>query len=320
MVDKTLNNMIINVKFDEYANHTDNLVSKESLQVSLGKIKKWKTDFHSCVWNGNAATVNNHTVLSDVPADAAFTDTIYTLPAATDQILGGVIIGDGINVTQDGTISVDQSIIPDVPEELGVMDLQVKEDEVGILTSTKPNNVTEDLDILQYLGVLTLNVGFESGWDLVWEYNTTFRGMINSWDYYFEITTGFQLQSGNVYKIEYDASASVSNWFSTLGAGNSTDITTDYNLNGYKVDLIDDSGRTVMNWIQYAADNTVHVSMILDMSLSQNILKCDTYGYYLAIRPVRYNNSTSSSYVVSNFKIYKKNIKHSGAYAPDIIL
>jgi hypothetical protein len=31
MVDKTINDVIINVKFDEHANHTDNLVSKESL-------------------------------------------------------------------------------------------------------------------------------------------------------------------------------------------------------------------------------------------------------------------------------------------------
>ena len=87
---------------------------------------------------------------------------ISITPATTTDI-GGVIIGEGINVTQDGTISVDQSIIPDVPEELGVMDLQVKQNEVGVLTSTKPNNVTEDLDVLQYLGVLTLNVGFTPG-------------------------------------------------------------------------------------------------------------------------------------------------------------
>lgn len=33
----------------------------------------------------------------------------YTLPAATSETLGGVKIGDGVNVTDDGTISVTQS-------------------------------------------------------------------------------------------------------------------------------------------------------------------------------------------------------------------
>lgn len=77
MANKTINDVLINVKFDEYDNHIDNLVSKESLQISLGKIQKWKTDFHPVVWTGDADIVNNHTVLTDVPADAVFTDTTY---------------------------------------------------------------------------------------------------------------------------------------------------------------------------------------------------------------------------------------------------
>ena len=106
-----------------------------------------QTDVEFIAGNAHEGSVNNQ----------------ISITPATTTAIGGVIIGEGINVTQDGTISVDQSIIPDVPEELGVMDLQVKQNEVGVLTSTKPNNVTEDLDVLQYLGVLTLNVGFAPG-------------------------------------------------------------------------------------------------------------------------------------------------------------
>lgn len=59
----------------------------------------------------DADTVNGHTVLTDVPVDAVFTDTIYTLPQASTTELGGVIIGDNINVDENGVISVD-SVIP----------------------------------------------------------------------------------------------------------------------------------------------------------------------------------------------------------------
>ena len=41
------------------------------------------------------------------------TDTIYVLPPATAQILGGVKIGEGISVASDGTISVDFNSIAD---------------------------------------------------------------------------------------------------------------------------------------------------------------------------------------------------------------
>ena len=54
---------------------------------------------------GNAATVGGFTVGTNVPADAVFTDTVYTLPAATTDALGGVKVGTNISVSS-GTISV----------------------------------------------------------------------------------------------------------------------------------------------------------------------------------------------------------------------
>lgn len=53
----------------------------------------------------SASKVNGHTVNSDVPADAKFTDTIYSLPVASSSTLGGVKIGSGLTVAKDGTIS-----------------------------------------------------------------------------------------------------------------------------------------------------------------------------------------------------------------------
>lgn len=53
----------------------------------------------------SASTVNGHTVNSDVPANAKFTDTVYSLPIASTTTLGGVKIGSGLTVAEDGTIS-----------------------------------------------------------------------------------------------------------------------------------------------------------------------------------------------------------------------
>lgn len=40
----------------------------------------------------------------------------YILPTATETVKGGVKIGEGVNVADDGTISVDIPEIPDIPE------------------------------------------------------------------------------------------------------------------------------------------------------------------------------------------------------------
>lgn len=54
---------------------------------------------------GNSTTVNGHTVNSNVPANAKFTDTVYTLPDATTSTKGGVKVGSNITVSS-GTISL----------------------------------------------------------------------------------------------------------------------------------------------------------------------------------------------------------------------
>ena len=54
---------------------------------------------------GNADTVGGFTVGTNVPPEAVFTDTIYTLPEATTTVLGGVKVGTNIAVS-NGVISV----------------------------------------------------------------------------------------------------------------------------------------------------------------------------------------------------------------------
>ena len=46
--------------------------------------------------------------LFNAPAPAVDNDTVYALPAATDSVLGGVKVGTGLDVAEDGTISVHQ--------------------------------------------------------------------------------------------------------------------------------------------------------------------------------------------------------------------
>lgn len=74
-----------------------NLTPKEKLSISLGKISKYFSDLKTVAFTGsyndlinrptsmtanggNSATVNGHTVNSDVPSGAKFTDTVYTHP------------------------------------------------------------------------------------------------------------------------------------------------------------------------------------------------------------------------------------------------
>ena len=61
---------------------------------------------------GNASTVNGKTVKANVPEDAKFTDTLYTLPIATNAILGGIKSGANITNTS-GTLSLTKDNVTD---------------------------------------------------------------------------------------------------------------------------------------------------------------------------------------------------------------
>ena len=57
-------------------------------------------------WNGSSFQAIDYTIDKSVPSDAKFTDTVYTLPIATDTILGGVkVSGNGIIIEEGGNLA-----------------------------------------------------------------------------------------------------------------------------------------------------------------------------------------------------------------------
>lgn len=57
-------------------------------------------------WDGTKFVKTTYTLGKSVPADAKFTDTVYTLPTASSSTLGGIKLGAGLTAAADGTVNV----------------------------------------------------------------------------------------------------------------------------------------------------------------------------------------------------------------------
>lgn len=57
-------------------------------------------------WDGTKFVKTTYTLSKSVPADAKFTDTVYTLPTASSSTLGGIKLGTGLTAAEDGTVNV----------------------------------------------------------------------------------------------------------------------------------------------------------------------------------------------------------------------
>ena len=57
-------------------------------------------------WDGAKFVKTTYTLGKSVPADAKFTDTVYTLPTASSSTLGGIKLGTGLTAAADGTVNV----------------------------------------------------------------------------------------------------------------------------------------------------------------------------------------------------------------------
>ena len=88
--------------------------------IGLGNVDNTTDANKSVAYASNAGTVNNHTVESDVPADAVFTDTIYSdattsvagLMSTTDKTkLNGIASGAEVNQNTFSNIKVGSSIV-----------------------------------------------------------------------------------------------------------------------------------------------------------------------------------------------------------------
>ena len=66
-------------------------------------------------WDGSKFAKTTYTLGKSVPSDAKFTDTVYSLPAATTTTLGGIIAGSGLSITTEGKLSVSK-----VPNALSI--------------------------------------------------------------------------------------------------------------------------------------------------------------------------------------------------------
>ena len=104
MANKVFNDVKVNVAFTP-ATTRENIVSGENISKMAGKISKVIDDLTDTAFTGDAETVNGHTVETDVPSNAKFTDTTYN---AAGSALGLVKTGGDVTIS-DGVISINNN-------------------------------------------------------------------------------------------------------------------------------------------------------------------------------------------------------------------
>ena len=104
MANKVFNDVKVNVAFTP-ATTRENIVSGENISKMAGKISKVINDLTDTAFTGDAETVNGHTVETDVPSNAKFTDTTYN---AAGSALGLVKTGGDVTIS-DGVISINNN-------------------------------------------------------------------------------------------------------------------------------------------------------------------------------------------------------------------
>lgn len=104
MSTKTFDNVKVKVAFTA-ATTRANIITGENISTMFGKLSKWYTSFNDVVWTGDADTVSGFTVGTNVPADAKFTDTVYTHPttAGNKHIPSGGASGQILKWSSSGT-------------------------------------------------------------------------------------------------------------------------------------------------------------------------------------------------------------------------
>lgn len=188
-----------------------NLTTKEKLSISFGKISKWFSDLKDVAFSGsyndlndkpaslpanggNSTTVNGHTVNSDVPANAKFTDTTYGVATTTKT---GIVKPDGstITVDEDGTlhgvakVTVDDTLSPTSTNP--VQNKVVTSNLTDVRKETTVNLLKPTLETTTKNGVTCTNNG-----DGTYTLNgTATDGM------FFDINTNISINKGTKYKV-----------------------------------------------------------------------------------------------------------------------
>ena len=140
----------------------DSKVDKEQYTASdiLFKLKTVDTNNSGL----NSSTVNGHTVETDVPVNALFTDTVYVLPVAGTE-LGGVKNGTDFGINAVGEIIFAKDISIDSIENLRE-ELDAKVDDSQVLTDVPAGALFTDTVYTLPTGALDVIGGVRSGLDI----------------------------------------------------------------------------------------------------------------------------------------------------------
>ena len=132
---KTISVTIPSVDLSGYAttSYVDNKVSNiviPTYDLSGYATQTWVT---TQINNIDIPSLNGYAMEQYVD-DAIDSIPAYTLPIATKSTLGGIIVGDNINVDEDGVISVD---IPESHDYSGVLSVSESENDLEVIVTTK---------------------------------------------------------------------------------------------------------------------------------------------------------------------------------------
>ena len=126
--------------------HTHNYAGSSAAGGAATSANKLNADAGSTtqpVYFSNGVPVaTTYALNKTVPADAVFTDTVYTLPAATNSTLGGVKVGTNITLSSD-TISVANGST----DVKGVVQLTDSTSSTSTTTAATPNSVKSAYDL-----------------------------------------------------------------------------------------------------------------------------------------------------------------------------
>lgn len=93
MANRTFNDVKLFVAF-QMASQREQLPNNANISQLMGILARYVNDFHSCAFNGDASTVNGHSVATDVPSNAKFTDTITPVMDNLSKILQSAASGN----------------------------------------------------------------------------------------------------------------------------------------------------------------------------------------------------------------------------------
>jgi hypothetical protein len=174
MSSKTFNEVKINVTFSQATsdvtveggnNHASNIDGStteqhphgQDLALALGKIQNWYNNWHSVVWTGAAATVNGHTVGKDVPSNAVFTDTTYSLSGAYDG-------NTWVTTLTPSTGSATTSTVPTASTSVyGITTLSSATDSTSTTVAATPSAVKSAYDLASGKSTVSFTRNLTSG-------------------------------------------------------------------------------------------------------------------------------------------------------------